>query len=279
MVRLEEREYERVRPVFEGLRYNLVVDSVIDGNTPAWVYADDAREPRTAWMWNRMDAMLVAGRADDDAFNRALGEMIGEKAIPDARRRHIPELTLHYHPEAWEGRIDALLPGGRLEKGLRRYYAFGSPKADWRRGIPPSCEMRRIDEELLASAQLQNVRQVVGWVRSFWRSDRDFAQTGFGFCLLQGDAVVSWCLSVFVSGKDFELGIATAPEHRGRGYATLMAAACVGHCVEKGLTPHWHCWEDNRPSIAVAEKVGFENPTRYTVYRLYLVNTLGQARS
>jgi RimJ/RimL family protein N-acetyltransferase len=41
----------------------------------------------------------------------------------------------------------------------------------------------------------------------------------------------------------------------------------VEHCVEHGLTPHWHCWEDNAPSMRVAEKVGFVRPERYAVYR------------
>jgi predicted GNAT family acetyltransferase len=66
--------------------------------------------------------------------------------------------------------------------------------------------------------------------------------------------------------------VATAPDYadeyiRGRGYATLTPAACVEHCVEHGLTPHWHCWEDNAPSMQVAEKVGFERPGQYAVYR------------
>jgi RimJ/RimL family protein N-acetyltransferase len=44
--RVGPKDLQRLRPIFEGLRYNLVVDSILDGNTPAWVYADEVRQPQ-----------------------------------------------------------------------------------------------------------------------------------------------------------------------------------------------------------------------------------------
>lgn len=264
---LEPGQYERVRPVFDGLRYNLVVDSVIDGNTPAWVYADAVHNPTAAFMWNRQDALLVAGASDNEAFNRGLAALIAEEVIPDARRRFIPYLSLHYHPATWESEVSVILRGQAPEQAERRLYLLDQLKFDWRERVPAGYEIRRLDEELLTRTDLQHVRRVADWVRSFWSSISDFTDTGFGFGLLQDDVVVSWCFSVYVSGEDYELGVATVPAHQGRGFATLTAAACVEHCVTHGLTPHWHCWDDNRPSIAVAEKVGFELVRKYAVYR------------
>ena len=270
MYSLNPGDYTRVRPLFAGLRYNLVVDSVLDGNTPAWVYVDDVAAPRTAWLWDLQDAMLVAGDAHNAATSRALAELMTTKVFPDARARYIPGLSLHYDPVDWEAQMDVLLPGFAPEKATRRYYTFAQPAVDWRAALPVGCALRRLDEASLARADLRNMEHVAGWVRSFWRSDADFVKIGFGFCLLQGDVIAGWCLSVFVSGGNFELGLATMPEYRGRGYATLVAAASVAHCVEHDFTPHWHCWEDNIPSQRAAEKVGFANPTTYTVYRFGL---------
>jgi len=342
MVPLDKGDYARVRPVFEGLRYNLVVDSVLDGNTPGWVYVDDVHHPQTAWMWDMMDAMLLAGRADDDGVNRALARLMSDVLIRDERvlpNTVIPMLSLHYFPEEWEGKMDVVLHGKGAHKAWRRFYTFGRLKIDWRKEMPAACQMRRIDEELLESTHVGNARDVAGWVRSFWASYRDFVEAGFGFCLVErapepppgrrsgaregrglgagegepppgrglgagegrglragegellesahlGNArdVAGWVRSFWASYRDFvetSFGfclVERAPEpppgrglgageRRGRGYATLTAAACVEHCVEHGLTPHWHCWEDNAPSIRVAEKVGFERPERYTVYR------------
>jgi RimJ/RimL family protein N-acetyltransferase len=267
---LERRDYGRAADIFQDLSYNLVIDSVMAGHTPAWVTVDDALSPRSAWMWNRMGTMLLVGRAGNDGFNRALSTLLDGRVVPDARRRQIPSLTLHYSPETWKEKLDVLLPGIKPERTWRRFYAFQDLTVDWRDELPSGCSMRRIDQELLRKDQLKNVDHVVGWVHSFWHSIGDFDETGFGFCVVEGGAIVSWCLTVYASGSDVELGLATVPEHRNRGYATLAAAGCVEHGIERGFTLHWHCDEENRPSIRVAEKVGFSDPTRYKVYTFEL---------
>ena len=267
---LKENEYKSVRSLYRNLRFNLVVDSAIDGTTPAWVFVDHKDKPQTAAMWNKQDALLLAGYDGNQAFNLALGDQLFQRIIPDAQRRYIPEISLYCDSDAWESRLGTILRGRCAEKASRRYYVFADLKADWREQVPLDSEIRRIDETLLESDRLGNIEQVVGWVRSFWRSDQDFVRTGFGYCLIKKETVLSWCLSVYVSGMDYELGIATVPEHRGQGLATLTAAACVDYCDQNGLMPHWHCWNDNLASIAVAEKVGFEKPTTYYAYRFSL---------
>jgi RimJ/RimL family protein N-acetyltransferase len=263
-------EYPSIRRLVEPLRYNLVVDSILDGNTPAWVYVDNPAHPRRAWLWNRQDAMHLVGHPRHTSFNRALAELIRDQVIPDARRRYIPQLSLHYAPEKWEQQIDVILEGLRPEKAMRRYYRFDQLRVDWRAGLPTGCQMHRMDMKLLTNSHLENLHEVIGWVHSFWSYPQTFVETGFGFCLLEGKSVASWCMSVYLSGQNVELGLATALAFRGRGYATLTAAACLERCQAHHMTPHWHCWEDNQPSIAVAEKVGFIQPVRYPVFKFAL---------
>jgi GNAT superfamily N-acetyltransferase len=221
-------------------------------------------------MWNRMDAMLLAGNAGNGAFGTALGGLIQERVMPDARRRRIPELDLAYHPDAWETEIPVLLSGLPHKRAARRYYAFDRLRIDWPSRLPEGCRVQRLDANLLTGAPMENLQAVLGWVHSFWRSSLAFLQTGFGYCLLRRDAILSWCLTVYASGTHVELGLATAPAHRRQGHATLVAGACVEHCMQHGLTPHWHCWEEHVASRAIAETVGFGNPTSYIVYRLTL---------
>ncbi|MGD8398926.1 MAG: GNAT family N-acetyltransferase [Anaerolineae bacterium] len=272
MRQLAPDQYDRVRPLFARLRYNLVVDSVLDGHTPGWVYADDAAAPRTAWLWNRMDAMLVAGDEADADAAAALGTVIANRAVPDARSRHIPELSLFYDGPAWQAPARALVSSWQPELAWRRFYAFERTRVDWRARLAPGCEMVPIDEVLLGDEALDNVSHVQGWVRSFWPSYQAFVETGFGYALLVGKTVASWCLTVYAHADQRELGLATAPEYRQRGYATLVAAATVDHAAARGLGPHWHCWDDNAPSIKVAERVGFVAPVRYTVWRIGVEN-------
>ncbi|MGC9348412.1 MAG: GNAT family N-acetyltransferase [Anaerolineae bacterium] len=273
VIRLEPEAYGSVRSLYEPLRCNLVVDSMIDGNTPAWVFVDRKEDPQSALMWNRQDAMLIAGEAGNPIFNREIAEVVKAQIVPDARRRYIPELSLHYDSTAWLIHKDLFLGSWAYEIAGRRCYRFDRLRVDWRGGIPTGYEMWPIDQPVLRNERLENIQHVAGWVRSFWRSYADFVQTSFGACLVDKTApdapvVTSWCLGVYVSGSDYELGLFTMPDYRRQGQATLVSAAAIERCLQVKGRPHWHCWDDNRGSIAVAERVGFVDPTRYEVLRI-----------
>jgi len=267
---LEADEYKILRFVDQNLRFNLVVDSIIDGTTPAWVFVDQKTRPSSALMWNKMDALLLAGNAENEAFNRSLGELLIQKIIPDAKRRYIPEMSFYCDSDAWESQLGVILKGRRFQKASRRFYQYDRLKLDWRGQIPAGYEVKPINESLLESNEFENIDQVIGWVQSFWRSNQDFTKKGIGYFLIKGKTIVSWCLSVYVSGTNYELGVATVPEYRQQGWATLVASACVAYCEENGFTPHWHCWNDHQGSIAVAERIGFEKPKTYYAYKFEL---------
>jgi len=267
---LEAEEYKILRSMYHNLRFNLVVDSIIDGTTPAWVFVDQKPKPISALMWNKMDALLLAGYAENEAFNRSLGELLIQKVIPDAKSRYVPEMSLYCDSDAWESRLGLILERRRFQKASRRFYQYDQLKLDWRGQIPAGYEVKPINESLLESNEFGNMDQVMGWVRSFWRSHQDFAKKGIGYCLIKEKTIVSWCLSVYVSGTNFEFGVATMPEYLRQGLATFVAAACVEHCDENEFTPHWHCWNDNLGSIAVAERIGFEEPKTYYAYKFQL---------
>ena len=266
--KLTPDQYPLVRAIFEPLRYNIVVGSVIDGNTPGWVFADDAERPMTAFIWDRQDAMLIAGDSANLAFNERLAAVIRDDIVPNARRRGIPFLSLHYDRPAWEPMIETMvLKGWGPHKVARYYYILENLAWNWRIGMPPGSEMRPLTASLLEGEDMENADQARGWVLSFWPSLDAFEAKGVGYCVVYGETIASWCLSVFVSGKDYELGLATAPDYRGRGLAKRTAAACAEACLGRGLRVHWHCLEENLPSRRVAEKVGFDEEVRYEVYR------------
>lgn len=268
MEKVDAAGYAAIRPLFANLRDNLVVRSILAGHTPAWVYADDATAPQRALLWNRQDALLLAGDPGDETFSREVAALLAGNVLPDAQARHIPQLALFYDPPGWEDQIDTLLRGHPAEKAQRRYYRPGPTGTPSPATVPAGYQIRHIDRALLREPALRNHAHVAGWVASFWPDERAFVERGFGYCLLQGaDTIVSWCLTVYKSDDQYELGVATAPSYRRRGFATVAAAACVDHARAHDLTLHWHCWEENAPSIAVAARLGFVDPTRYTVYR------------
>lgn len=270
IAKLEKSQYARIQQLFHELRYSLVVDSILEGNTPAWVYADNPARPKSAMIWNKRDVLLVAGDSNNDRFNQDFSATVLEEIIPDARAQDISVLFCQYDPKAWKTVISQSLNVLEGSRALRRYYNFDRPQLDWHNRVPSGHQMLPIDAPLLENSNLKQTHQLIGWIESFWRTSNDFLDRGFGYCLIKENEILSWCISAYASGKDYELRVATHPSYGDIGFATLVSAACVEHCNQHELTPHWHCWNDDLASISVAERVGFENPVKYPVFRLKL---------
>jgi predicted GNAT family acetyltransferase len=52
-------------------------------------------------------------------------------------------------------------------------------------------------------------------------------------------------------------GVCTHPDFRGRGLARRLSAVVCAGIEARGETPFLHAWKDNRPAIALYEKLGF----------------------
>ena len=267
MIHQLEHGYVRVRPLYHALAFNLEIDSILDGNTRGQVYVDDPAAPRRALIWDQMNALFLAGQADNAGFNAALNHLLTTQLIPDAIERHLDDFILYTDHEAWERALDVVLQGFAPFEARRRLYKLGRLQVDWRAQLPPGTRMARVDRNLLADERLENRIQVVNWITSFWPSSEDFLARGLGFCLIEGQTIASWCLAVFASGNRFEFGTETVAAYRRRGFSTLVTAAGVDHCLAHNVTPSWHCWDNNAASIGVAEKVGFQQVKTYTVRR------------
>ena len=164
------------------------------------------------------------------------------------------DILLTLIPGTWEPLLDAILPTPRVIKIFRRSFDLNMKKfqvmADWEDRIPPGMSIERIDGTL--------ADRLEGDISATWRSVDDFCANGFGYCLLDGDDIVSACISAFIARGEVEIGVHTVETFRRRGYASLTASALIQHCLDNALVPNWECFWDNAPSVALAHKLGFE---------------------
>ncbi len=65
-----------------------------------------------------------------------------------------------------------------------------------------------------------------------------------------------------------EIGVETAPEYRGRGYARCAVAALSAFLKEKGLTAEYRCQRYNKASYKVAQSAGMKVCGRFYSYIL-----------
>ncbi|SFS10953.1 Protein N-acetyltransferase, RimJ/RimL family [Agrococcus baldri] len=58
-------------------------------------------------------------------------------------------------------------------------------------------------------------------------------------------------------GTIAHLGVATAPDQRGRGYGRSAAARAMCEAIDAGLVAQWRCRVGNEASLRLAERLGF----------------------
>lgn len=105
------------------------------------------------------------------------------------------------------------------------------------------------------------------WSRDFcanYQSIEDYLEHGEGYVILDGEKVIAGASSYSYYDKGIEIEIATHPNYRRQGLATIVGARLVLGCVEKGLYPSWDAanWE----SVKTSRKLGYEFLNEYTVY-------------
>lgn len=270
MQQLSPSHYPNVRPLYARLQYNLVIDSIIAGNTRGEIYVDQATQPRFAIMWNKQDMLLLAGSAPKLSVLNALEDLLRTQFFSTARQVTTRKLAFLYTLIIWETHVPELLVGVNFKKASRRFYASHKLKSNWRSRLLPGYTIAALDSKLLKNDDLNGIDSVRSRILSRWETLQSFDSTGFGYCIMNQGQITSWCLTIYASGRQYELGVETSTEYRNQGLGTVAAAACLAHCDAHGYTPHWHCLESNRAAIAVAQKAGFDRPMGYSAYNILL---------
>jgi len=267
---LAENDYERVRPVFEGMDDHLAVNSIITGTTPAIIYVDHPARPKAALTWTK-HRFYLAGDAGNNAFNDALGRLFTTQLCPRAIAAGMRGFVLYYSPGSWEDRIDVILKNKFPTKHLRQLWAVSELERDWRPLMPAGFSMRRVDSDLLAKAGLENRATLIAEMQSERASVEEFLSKSFGFCMLHGEEIAGWCLSEYNSENGCEVGVETVETYRRQGIATLTTLALIEHALAQGMARiGWHAWAGNEGSIATANRIGFEKVTDYPVFYVRL---------
>ena len=95
-------------------------------------------------------------------------------------------------------------------------------------------------------------------------ADENFLRHGIGYALCKGSSVVSEAYASNGGGYA-EIGVITHPEHKRKGYATLIVAHLINECKKLKIIPQWSCNIDNRASLYTGLNMGFEIDSYYTL--------------
>lgn len=264
-VLLPPDQLSNVAPLFrQAPGQHLILESILAGVTPASVWVDDAAQPAAA-MAVFQNKLFVTGSSPNTAFSRELADLLACEIIPAAKRTGMEALLIYPLATNWVKENLGFLQGAFPQfyaDAARQYYAFdvgqNTLPRGWREMLPAGYRLRPVDAALLDDHHWQHIDYLREETQSERTSVADFLAHSFGVALTHENSLAAWCLSEYNCADRCEVGIATVEEYQRRGLGTVVGCSFVAEAIRRGYRQiGWHCWLRNRPSAALAEKIGY----------------------
>jgi RimJ/RimL family protein N-acetyltransferase len=257
MIIFNETFFNRVINIIEG---NVKIAptfsySVLNNYIRGTVYVD-SKTPETVLIETESGIYFVAGKENNQTFNDFLFELYCQ------RKRGELRFTLFSSSENWDCVLNEQFKD-HIKQMSR--YSFGYDQKNQSQNtdqLASDYSIKKISEELISNSLEFNAE----YYQEYWGSVSNFIENGFGYCILHKGEVVSECTSIFSSQQFSEIDIATRKDYRGLGLAPILAKRFINHCLENDLLPRWDCDVLNTSSIKLAEKLGFGNPVKYSIF-------------
>lgn len=161
--------------------------------------------------------------------------------------------------------IEVILKGRTPFEIFRRIHAFDIEAfAERRANISAIPDKKSLEK--IAPSLIERHPPLQDEIHLTWGSLEAFEAHGYGYCLKEGETLVSFCLAVFTDETRDEISVHTAEPYRKQGWGTVVASAFISECLARGRQPNWECFWENEPSNKLAEKLGFRMLEDYPVY-------------
>ncbi|WP_029192876.1 GNAT family N-acetyltransferase [Paenibacillus harenae] len=263
-------DWQKIPPLLGDARSNVVINGVLSGINLGKIFVDRAEAPKAALIWAQNEMFYLVG-SYDEAFYEEVEALIVNTIKPEALRLGEDCFNLEVYSSEEAHSFVTRRFSNRLIRGERVPFifdprTFAANHSSVEVEIPGGYTVMEMDQSVIAG---DAERIMAAEILKFWASVEGFLEKGFGFCVMKDGEVIGTCLSVYVGGLEYEIGINTyGVMHRGKGLATAMAAAFIRKCLWIGGTPHWTTEHFRKDSIAIARKLGFKQLPNYPVYYL-----------
>lgn len=239
---------------------SLLLQSILKGHTGFRLYADHAEHPDQAVVWDlghNLHVYVRQGSRPEASLEALVYGQIRQAA--DSK-----EQLLDFEIQPFAGTDLKQIAAGFTQHPLMptdRTFYIADPSVELAGGEPApadGCTVAAVDAALLDS-KYDNVEEIAALIDENWVSRELFLRHGVGSCVIQGAAIVSWCVSDYVVDHRCEVGVETDEDHQRQGYALLAVRHLLGQCKERLVQQvGWHCRNDNVASMKLAEKAGFQ---------------------
>ncbi|MEA3440661.1 MAG: GNAT family N-acetyltransferase, partial [Chloroflexota bacterium] len=239
----------------------MVFASIIEGNTVGELWVTGSQTARCrALLWDQgNNVFYLYGEDLDDAVLQSMTDLINGEIRDESIRKEQAYFKVHTLSDNVEAYLQKIFTGIQLTHYRKSFYAFKSSRSN--QVIDPGIKCANIeiiDQDFLQRTALRGLPSILEEILCMWPSPERFFEFGFGTAVVFEGQIIGWCMAEYLSKQMCGIGIMTHKPHENKGVASAMAARFVDHALELGIKPNWETNRGNKPSIRVAEKVGFE---------------------
>ncbi|MBN2229237.1 MAG: GNAT family N-acetyltransferase [Candidatus Thorarchaeota archaeon] len=131
-----------------------------------------------------------------------------------------------------------------------------------KRELPVDFNLKKLDTSAIYQINDEYKKQI----EMLFGKPENLIAKGIGFCILDGEKLVSVAYTPFPFIDEFEVQVYTEnnPEYRRKGFATVVSAALIEYGLDNNLVPHWDA--ANQSSVKLAIKLGYNNPQPWEAF-------------
>ena len=248
---------------------HMEVIAVIERINPGRIFVDDTSSPTSGLIWlGNNDGFFFIGDEKNTRFNSEINDFVDSVILPEAKSQGLDAFEAIGNHPAWNKTIEEVFSLRGLERWNQKVYKLlpGDYRSTSNPEVNAIYSTVMITKELYEDSSIKNPGFLHKKINECWRSPEEFFQSGIGHAVLCDNEIVTLCLSGLVADNMHCIGIETLEEHRGRKLAQKAAHSFAKECLQMGGVPYWDCMADNKPSVAIAESLGFSNVFNYSGY-------------
>ena len=270
IVELDKTEFSKCRNLLNE-QGQIEAIAVVENINPGRIFVDDINNPTSGLIWlGNNDGFIFFGSEQNESFNDELNQFINNVIMPEAKKVQLKWFEGLGNHEKWNNIIERVFEHRKLKSWNQKVYILHKDeyKGNYEPVIEPGYKVIKICHTLFDSKSnsISNIGFLKSKIVEFWSSLESFFNNGMGYCIVYKNEIVSVCFSGFVVGNVHCIDIETLESHQGKKLAQRVAHSFVKECLENNMVPYWDCMEMNKPSVAVAENIGFRNEFNYVGY-------------
>jgi len=135
---LDFHEYEKVKPFFTGMEFDLLLSAILERNSLAQLWADDRSEPSSIFLWDEANNVFyLSGAESNEQFNEGVTKVLYREIVPKLLLRNRLDFRLRATSVTWDKELPTIFIDANIVEGEYVFHSHEWPvKSNWRGNMP-----------------------------------------------------------------------------------------------------------------------------------------------